>query len=165
MATTKAHLRKLVNDLCALPAQDKSMFDIEPQQIRDQLGKAIERYAASDDHASRMIDWLLFERLPEQRKFRPTPGEIREAAEGIPRDKPGAHIAPVCEVCNGSGCVVKGLLAWREIRPDGSVTSRERVVESEARAREMAAEMSSDLGAQGLSCAVDCACRKATVMA
>lgn len=163
MATTKRHTSGLVDELCVLPSQDSAMFGVEPQQIRDLLGKAIERYAVADDHARRMVDWLLFERLPENRKFRPTPGEIREASEAVPREKPGAPMVADCELCGGSGGIVKGLLNWRERMPDGSVRERERVVESEDYARELAAVMPPDTQARGLSCAVDCACRKATV--
>jgi hypothetical protein len=159
--TTKLHTRRLVTELCVLPAQDSTLFGISAQEIRDILGKSINRYAASDDHARRMVDWLLFERPPDQRRFRPTPGEIREASEVIPPHDPGQlENRQVCQICNGAGAIIRGLITWCEEMLDGSIKRRQRVLGSEQEAVRQAAEMPAEAQAQGLSCAVDCRCRK-----
>jgi len=162
MATTKFHTRKLVDELCSLPAQDKSMFDIDPQQIRDQLGKTLERFAGSDEHARRIVDWLLFDRTPEQRKYRPTPGEIREASEACPRDTQGQPPAfnRDCPDCHGDGVVIRWVLSWN-VEENGEVVRKRRYVPDQENGLAEVAAMRPDRMASVCDAAVPCRCRRA----
>lgn len=164
MPTTKAEIKKLVTRLVQLPAQDSTMFGVAPEDIRESLGKALERYAASDDHATRMVDWLIFDRDPDQRKFRPTPGEIKDASESVSRVKIQQGEG-ICQSCEGRGFHLRGQVLWQEKRPDETLRRCREIVADEDLARQKASEMPAEARAQGLSCAVDCACRKAAVPA
>lgn len=105
MPTTKAHLSKLVTRLCSLPAQDKDEFGIRPQDIRDDLGGALMRFADSDEEATQIVDWLIFERPPDKRTYRPVAGEIPDAAEIVRERNTAANTPKGCEKCEGTGRV------------------------------------------------------------
>jgi len=104
MPTTKKHLSKLVTRLCAMPSQDKDVFFVDPQDIRDNLGHTLERYAQSDDEATRIVEWLVFERSAEQRRFRPQEWEIPEAARVVRERELAANTPRGCVNCEGTGC-------------------------------------------------------------
>jgi len=157
MATTKGEIRKLVTRLVQLPAQDKTMFGVDGQEIRDELGKVLERFAKTDDHATRMVEWILFDRPLEQRKWRPTPGEIKDAAEAVAVERPSEAI---CMLCGGHGGFVKGQVTWQERRPDGTMRRCREIVDSEQEAIRKGLEKPANSGAMGTSCFVDCKCRK-----
>ena len=107
MATSQKHLSKLVTRLCQLPAQEKDEFGVKPQDIRDELGAALQRFAKSDDDATHIVEWLIFERPVEDRKFRPGPGEIAEVAR-IVHEQQIAEAPDGCELCDGTG--------WRYVK-------------------------------------------------
>src|SRR5260370_227776 len=129
MATTKGELKKLVTKLVQLPAQDKTMFGVDGQEIRDELGGQLERWAKSDDHSLRILYSLLFDREPDQRKWRPTPGEIRDASEAVPVARPSDGAG--CAECDWQGFLLKVVLQWREQQPDASWKVRKRYVPDE----------------------------------
>lgn len=162
MATTKPEIKKLVTRLVQLPAQDKTLFGVEPQEIRDEIGKVLERWAKSDDHANRMVDWILFDRPPEQRKWRPTPGEIRDASEAVPAKRPDQFS---CAECRGQGYLDKVVLQWRERQEDGSVKIRKRYVPDEENGIEEANAMKPEKEATCYPVTVDCSCRKKSEVA
>lgn len=160
MATTKGEIRKLVTRLVQLPAQDKTMFGVDGQEIRDELGKVLERWAKTDDHATRMVEWILFDRAPDQRKWRPTPGEIRDAAEAVPIEKPGTRGAG-CPACGDKGFHDRVVLQWREQQRDGSWKLRKRYVGDLENGWEEAKAMKPEREATCYEATVDCDCRKA----
>ncbi len=162
MATTKPEIKKLVTRLVQLPAQDKTMFGVDGQEIRDEIGRVLERWAKNDDHARRLVDWLLFDRDPDQRKWRPTPGEIREAAEAVPTDRPEAFM---CPECSGHGFHHKTVLQWREKQEDGSWRLRRRYVPDLENGWEEAKAMKAEKEATCYESTVDCECRKKTIAA
>lgn len=79
--TTQVTIKRLVSRLVQLPAQDTTMFGVQPADVRESLARSLERYAVSDEHAGRMVEWLLFERQGDSARFRPEPVEFRQAAE------------------------------------------------------------------------------------
>lgn len=162
MATSKIEIKKLVTRLVQLPAQDTSMLDVQSSDIRESLGKALERWAKSDEHAARMTDWLVFDRPPDQRKWRPTPGEIRDASEAVPAQPPTGE---TCVICDGTGGLTRGLVTWQETGPGGIARRCREIVSDEQEAHRVAAEKPAGSGAMGTSCSIDCKCRKVPVSA
>ena len=97
MPVSKEHAKGLVTRLCTLPSQDLSDL-VEAQAIRDELGRAIIRHCSSDDHATSVVDKLIDSR------FRPTPGDIKEAAETVSGGMSTLNpVDPNCKICNGGG--------------------------------------------------------------
>jgi hypothetical protein len=98
MAVRDAKISELVDRICTLPAQDLTNL-VEADIIRKELGKALKKHAQSEDHASRIIDYLM------ESRWRPTPVQIHEAAEQVPVDRPAQLTAPKanCVMCGGSG--------------------------------------------------------------
>jgi len=117
MPTSQKHLSKLVTRLCQLPAQEKDEFGVKPQDIRDELGHALQRFAKSDEDATRIVDWLIFDRPVEDRKFRPGAGDIAEVARII-HEQQITEPPKGCEHCDGTG--------WRYVqRPAKDVITGE----------------------------------------
>jgi hypothetical protein len=98
-------LTKLVDRLCALPAQDVTNF-VGPQVIRDEIGRAIDRFCENEDHATRTVDALVF-RSGSETVWRPTPVEIRDAAQATPVEVSKMLPASAnCPDCNGTGAEI-----------------------------------------------------------
>lgn len=86
-----------------MPAQDKEDFGVKPKDIRDDIGRAIQRHAVSDDHANRSI-----QNLVEQCKFRPTEADIREFCWGTSVDMARPEY---CAECDHTG--------WKQVTRGG----------------------------------------------
>ena len=102
---TKKHktpMQKLVDRLCARPAQDTADFDVDPQVIRNEIGDALMRHSANLEHATRIVEKLVYDR------WRPGPLEIQLAAEEtiLPGERAAQVIMkpdPACSACDGTG--------------------------------------------------------------
>lgn len=82
-----------------LPGRDAEKMGIKPKDIRDELGRAIDRYAKNDDHAQRSIDSLMAEM-----RFRPTEADIRQFCAGtVPVIEGDYQTRPKCKDCDGNG--------------------------------------------------------------
>lgn len=94
MSVRKETVKKLVDRLCTLPSSNVVMFDSDAQAkiaIRAEMGRSIERYCGSDEHATRVVENLMVGR------FRPTPGEIRDASLATPANEPQPEYCSICE--------------------------------------------------------------------
>ncbi len=103
MSMSKAKTKMQVSRLVSLPAKDKEAFGVEPQQIRNDLGSSLERFCSSDDEAQRVVDWLVFTRDAESRKFRPAPGEIPDAVREVREIEARGSTTGIegCDICDG----------------------------------------------------------------
>lgn len=92
----KKTITECVDRLVRLPAQDTTDFGTKPKDIRDELGRALQRHARTDDHAKRVTD-----RIVDQCKWRPVPSEIREWCEGtaIEQEPPKGRRCTACDGC------------------------------------------------------------------
>lgn len=79
-----------------MPAQVQEDFGVKVKDIRDDIGRAIQRHAVSDDHANRAIQNLI-----EQSKFRPQEAEIREFCMSTSAQPEDAPKKPKCPICYG----------------------------------------------------------------
>lgn len=102
----KAAMRLLVDRLCAKPAKDTTDLGVRPATIRNEIGDALERNTASIEHATRVVELLVYA------KYRPGPGEIRAAAEEtiLPAERAAMRAAEIvvapaadCGECDGTG--------------------------------------------------------------
>lgn len=101
----KKTITLLVDRLMRLPGRDAETMGVKPKDIRDDLGRAIDRYARTDDHATRAIEALLGER-----RFRPTEADIRDFCMGAPVSLQETYAdKPRCPLCNGNRFVT----TWR----------------------------------------------------
>lgn len=94
---TRKCVSELVSRLMRMPAQVSDDPTLRAQDYRDDLGKAIERYAQSDDHARRAIG-----ELADTSVFRPQTAEIRQWLLDTPTR---AVPKPKCEKCDGTGSI------------------------------------------------------------
>jgi len=95
---------QIVTRLCLMPSKDLGGL-VEFAQIRDELYRAVSE-ASSEDHAQRSIDALL-NTEEGQRRWRPTPDEIRAIIAETPKNPPPKRYPanPNCEQCDGTGVV------------------------------------------------------------
>lgn len=118
----KSAMRLLVDRLCAKPAKDTTDLGVRPATIRNEIGDALERNTVSIDHATRVVDLLVYA------KYRPGPGEIRAAAEEtiLPAERAAMRAAEIvvapaadCRICDGTGwkLVLRGGLSGVEECP------------------------------------------------
>lgn len=96
MSVSKETIVKLVDRLVRMPAQVQEDFGVKVKDIRDDIGRAIQRHAVSDDHANRAIQSLI-----EQSKFRPQEAEIREFCMNTSAQSEDAPERPKCSICHG----------------------------------------------------------------
>jgi hypothetical protein len=97
LSVSKEIITKLVDRLVRMPAQDKEDFGVKVKDIRDDIGRAIQRHAVSNDHADRSIQNLI-----EQCKFRPTESDIREFCSGTSAETAAPEY---CDECDHTGWV------------------------------------------------------------
>ncbi len=116
MPISKTYVKSLVNRLCSLPGQkgQSDMFDSPDEAkkvIRNELGRALEKYAGSDEHGDRIVEVLM------QRTFRPVASDIAAAALDMP------VLAPTptgCEICDGQPWITVQKLVYEypHMHPD-----------------------------------------------
>jgi len=97
---TQAHLKKQVARLKVLPRGDERPWgtDKEPG-LREELLRVLWQQAASDEHATRIIDHLM-----DGAEFCPTPAELMAAAQEVPERLGMLREADAqCVNCGGSG--------------------------------------------------------------
>lgn len=101
-----------------LPGKDAEKMGIKPKEIRDDLGRAIEKYAVTDDHALRSVEALLGDL-----RFRPTEKDIRDYCHATVAHQEHAYeTAPKCQLCDGN----KFVTVWRLVTYRGNSYSIEK---------------------------------------
>lgn len=140
MPIDKKTVTECVDRLVRIPGSNLQEFGTKPKDIRDDLGRALQRHARTDEHAIRVTD-----KMVDECKFRPTPAEIREWCDGVAveREKPKGKR---CVLCDGTGFETR----WYLITYKGAsfeVEKSERVSGGMEEARDLRAKLN------GPSCA------------
>ncbi len=108
MPVSKTYLKGCVNRLCSLPGQkgQSDLYDTPGEAksaIRNELGRALEKHAASDEHADRIVEALM------RGTFRPTPAEIAAIAGDCRRNE---SLPAGCDICQGEPWVTVEKIQW-----------------------------------------------------
>lgn len=87
-----------------MPAAENDGYELETW--RRIMGRAFRSWAVSDDHAQRITAHIV-----AHHHWRPTPADVREVADRMPRSVEKRRADPQCQSCYGSG--------WRSIEREG----------------------------------------------
>ncbi len=129
MAVSKTYLKSLVNRLCSLPGQ-KGQSDLyetpgeAKQAIRNELGRALERHAVSDQHGDRIVEALM------RGTFRPVPAEIAAMASEIPSQQ---VLPEGCDICAGQPWVSVERIQWEFPKAEGAMRGKQYIASGSKR--------------------------------
>lgn len=98
MPVSQKIVTECVDRMVRLPASNTIEFGTKAKDIRDDLARAIQKHARTDEHARKVADEIM-----DACKFRPTPADVREYCNNVSENLERERKLPPCEVCCGNG--------------------------------------------------------------